>query len=651
MTGLSKWITEKFGGCGFLRRLTLVAAGAAVFAHAGLAGADAETRTLKLYYLHTGEKAEIPYKKDGRYIDAGLKKINYFLRDWRRGEPTKMDPALLDLVWEVHQKSGSRQPINVVSAYRSPATNNMLRSRSRGVAKNSQHTLGKAMDFFLPDVKLSKLREIGLKMGGGGVGFYPTSGSPFVHLDTGSVRHWPRMSRQELASIFPDGRTLHVPSDGKPMSGYNQAVASYKSKAAGIQVADNDSGEEEEKQPNFFQKLAQKWKEDREKGNAGPKPAKDATQIAQAADAASEEAGEQKLVAAEPLLAQSALDEIALARIPVPTVAPRNAAFKGEPLAVASAQVSDADKLRKQVAAVDESARARFAAAFPEPRPQLALALADPSQAQNAPLTVAALTADEIEQLRSTAVPAERPQKTGSQESFVALGSAKPEVDAIAMVDVALAAQRPAAIGDNAMLAIDRKLDIEDNGGSFSLAAASSQSDSGISFAWLQAEPTFRPLAIRDSAKSAAVAKPQRAPARSVNGPSDRTLELALAATAESRGRAIEAIRALIEADNAGSPAAEPLTGSVTAYVPVPLPNPRKAANFAADEGNKSRATVAGWLTAETSTFRRPRFDVTKMHERPAAVLLAGFVKAQILQPSGRLVQRNANALDFASFR
>ncbi|MFN3547719.1 MAG: DUF882 domain-containing protein [Mesorhizobium sp.] len=204
----------------FLALATMVAAGSA----------HAETRTLKLYYIHTKERAEITYKKDGRYIQSGLDQLNRFLRDWRRNEPTKMDPRLFDLVWEAYQRVGGKDYIHVVSAYRSPATNSMLRSRSNGVAKNSQHTLGRAMDFYVPGVKLAKLREAGLKMGGGGVGYYPTSGAPFVHLDVGSVRHWPRMNRQELVAVFPNGGTLHVPSDGKPLPNYEQALAAYKSK-------------------------------------------------------------------------------------------------------------------------------------------------------------------------------------------------------------------------------------------------------------------------------------------------------------------------------------------------------------------------------------------------------------------------------------
>ncbi|MFN4169973.1 MAG: DUF882 domain-containing protein, partial [Pannonibacter phragmitetus] len=212
----------------------------------GVSSAHAETRTLKLYNVHTKERVQITFKKDGRYIPGGLRDANRFLRDWRRNEITNIDPNLLDLVWEVYQQVGGRDYIHVVSSYRSPATNNMLRGRSRGVAQKSQHMLGKAMDFFIPGVDLAKLRATGLRRQVGGVGFYPTSGSPFVHMDTGSVRHWPKMTRQQLASVFPDGKTVHIPSDGKPMQGYQQALAELKSgrRSAPVVVASNSDDEE-----------------------------------------------------------------------------------------------------------------------------------------------------------------------------------------------------------------------------------------------------------------------------------------------------------------------------------------------------------------------------------------------------------------------
>ncbi len=227
-------------------RLAVVAA----FVFAVIAGAGeaaAEDRALKLYFTHTGERATIVFKRNGKYDQRGLNQINRFLRDWRRNEPAKMDPRLLDLVWEVYRKSGAKETIHVVSAYRSPATNNMLRNRSRntGVAKRSQHMLGKAMDFYIPGVKLATLRGLAMQMQVGGVGYYPTSGSPFVHLDVGNVRAWPRMSRQELARLFPDGRTIHLPADGRPLPGYQVALAERKKgiRSAPIEIV---AGEDED---------------------------------------------------------------------------------------------------------------------------------------------------------------------------------------------------------------------------------------------------------------------------------------------------------------------------------------------------------------------------------------------------------------------
>ncbi|MES5047395.1 DUF882 domain-containing protein [Rhizobium nepotum] len=214
------------------------------FAGVSATEAFAETRSLKLYYIHTREKAVITFKRNGKYDQKGLQELNRFLRDWRRNQPTRMDPRLFDLVWEVYRRSGATDYINVVSAFRSPETNGLLRTRTKGVAEKSQHMLGKAMDFYIPGVKLSTLREVGMQMQIGGVGFYPTSGSPFVHMDVGGVRAWPRMSRQELVRIFPKGNTLHLPSDGKPLPGYEQAMADYKKRvsSSSIQVASSAGG-------------------------------------------------------------------------------------------------------------------------------------------------------------------------------------------------------------------------------------------------------------------------------------------------------------------------------------------------------------------------------------------------------------------------
>lgn len=204
--------------------------------------AIAETRTLKIYHVHLDERSVITYKRDGKFLPDGLNKLNKALRDWRRNEPTKMDPRLFDVVWEAYKRTGATGYINVIGGYRSAATNSMLRKRSKGVAEKSQHVLGKAMDFYIPGVSLKKLRSAGLQAQSGGVGYYPTSGSPFVHMDVGNIRHWPRMSRRELLAVFPDGKTVHVPSDGQPLAGYQLALAAVKSRKAGSPVFASGSG-------------------------------------------------------------------------------------------------------------------------------------------------------------------------------------------------------------------------------------------------------------------------------------------------------------------------------------------------------------------------------------------------------------------------
>lgn len=146
-----------------------------------------------------------------------------------------MDPKLFDILWAVHREVGSNAAIQIFSAYRSPDTNAMLRRRSKAVAKNSQHMEGKALDFNLPDVGMDKVRGVGMRLQRGGVGYYPNV--PFVHLDTGSVRSWPRMPRTQLARLFPDGRTVHIPADGTPLDGYALAQADIEARGDRISGA------------------------------------------------------------------------------------------------------------------------------------------------------------------------------------------------------------------------------------------------------------------------------------------------------------------------------------------------------------------------------------------------------------------------------
>src|SRR5208282_3943273 len=203
---------------------------------------NGDTRTITLVNTHTDESGAFTYMVDGVYDSATLEKLNWFLRDWRLNEPTKMDPKLFDIVWEVYRESGSSQPIEVLSAYRSPQTNALLRHRSRQVAKFSQHMEGKAIDAHFVDVGVSTIRDIAMRMQAGGVGFYPSGVQPWVHIDSGSVRYWPRMRRDALTRLFPDGKTVFAPADGQPMPGYEQARAEIEARGGAIQTASKGSG-------------------------------------------------------------------------------------------------------------------------------------------------------------------------------------------------------------------------------------------------------------------------------------------------------------------------------------------------------------------------------------------------------------------------
>jgi uncharacterized protein YcbK (DUF882 family) len=200
--------------------------------------ANGDTRTIYLHHAHTGEDIAATYLVNGQYDSRVLEQLNWFLRDWRRDEPTNMDPRLFDVVWEAYRSAGAgNQVINVVSAYRSPETNAMLRARSRAVAKYSQHMLGKAMDTTMPGMPMSQIREIGMRMQRGGVGYYPNANTPFVHLDVGNVRSWPRMTYEQLVRLFPDGKTVHLPTNGQPLPGYEEAKAEIEARANGAYVA------------------------------------------------------------------------------------------------------------------------------------------------------------------------------------------------------------------------------------------------------------------------------------------------------------------------------------------------------------------------------------------------------------------------------
>jgi uncharacterized protein YcbK (DUF882 family) len=154
------------------------------FAAQGPAG----DRTLALYNTHTDEKLKATYVRGNAFDTGALKDINHILRDFRTGDVHPIDVNLLDLLTELHRKTGSKQPFQIISGYRSPKTNSMLNAESSGVAKRSMHLDGKAIDIRLADVNLGTLHETAVAMKRGGVGMYTASN--FVHVDTGRVRYW-----------------------------------------------------------------------------------------------------------------------------------------------------------------------------------------------------------------------------------------------------------------------------------------------------------------------------------------------------------------------------------------------------------------------------------------------------------------------------
>lgn len=145
-------------------------------------------RKVRLKNLHTGEDLKATYWADGKYISETMRDVAYFLRDFRTGDKHRIDAGLMDILHDIHLRIGSRKEFHIISGYRSPKTNNMLSSRSSGVAKRSLHMLGKAVDIRLPGTDLRDLRKAALGMRAGGVGYYPRSN--FLHVDTGRYRTW-----------------------------------------------------------------------------------------------------------------------------------------------------------------------------------------------------------------------------------------------------------------------------------------------------------------------------------------------------------------------------------------------------------------------------------------------------------------------------
>jgi uncharacterized protein YcbK (DUF882 family) len=148
-----------------------------------------QERSLSLFNTHTGEHLkEVVYWEQGSYIPDALSHLNHVLRDHRTNEVHSIDPVTLDLMAAISRKVDAKRPFEIISGYRSPRTNRALRGNSSGVAKNSYHMQGRAVDLRLPGVPLKVVRTAALDLRMGGVGYYPKS--DFVHVDSGRVRSW-----------------------------------------------------------------------------------------------------------------------------------------------------------------------------------------------------------------------------------------------------------------------------------------------------------------------------------------------------------------------------------------------------------------------------------------------------------------------------
>jgi uncharacterized protein YcbK (DUF882 family) len=367
-----------------------------------------ETRTLSFHHTHSDEDLTVTFKRNGRYDEDALKDLNHFLRDWRSQEQTTMDRHLFDILWEVYRDVDAKKPIQIISSYRSPATNAMLRRRSSGVARFSQHMLGHAMDFYIPDVALEQIRFAGLRLQRGGVGFYPTSGSPFVHLDTGSIRHWPRMTHDQLARVFPNGRTVHVPSDGNPLPGYELAKADIEKRG------DGDDASYSKSKPSLLASLFSRGKsstdEDDEGGATASAPEKPSAASLMAAAVPAKSADPVPVPRAKPAaantfqLASADMQSVALAKPAKQIVASataKNESNKNEPKPQTPADIINARGFWGDMPAAAKQATPEQVAAL---RARQAVGGADPQSTASISAAFQALA-----YAPAAAPPAERP--------------------------------------------------------------------------------------------------------------------------------------------------------------------------------------------------------------------------------------------------
>ncbi len=191
--------------CGVMAGLN--SAATAVAAEPGNAGAmvpgvelpdrKPESRLLRLRHHWTGERLEVVYRIGDDYQPEAMAEIDHFMRDWRCDKTVKMDPRLIDRLYELQKEVGENRTIRLISAYRSEGYNASLLLAGRTVDPNSQHMFGRAADVFVPGLPLTHLKDFAETQTSGGTGYYPFSGPRFVHLDTGPMRHWTEMDPAE----------------------------------------------------------------------------------------------------------------------------------------------------------------------------------------------------------------------------------------------------------------------------------------------------------------------------------------------------------------------------------------------------------------------------------------------------------------------
>ena len=166
----------------------LITLGSSDIARAGKRKIVYPDRSLSFHNIHTVEMISTTYWSEGRYIADSLSEIDWLMRDFRTGDIKKIDPRLLNVLYLLQRKLESSKPFIVLSGYRSRKTNEMLRKTTEGVARRSYHMKGRAIDIRIPKIETRHIQTVALRLGGGGVGYYPSSN--FVHLDTGPVRTW-----------------------------------------------------------------------------------------------------------------------------------------------------------------------------------------------------------------------------------------------------------------------------------------------------------------------------------------------------------------------------------------------------------------------------------------------------------------------------